>query len=111
MRREISEIPGAVQDLLDHGGAAVQGAAQALRARDPAFLVSVARGSSDHVATFFKYAVELVLGLPVASVGPSVASVYGRPLRLQGSACVAISQSGQSPDLVAMAPRHAPRGR
>jgi len=65
--------------------------------------VSVARGSSDHVATYFKYASELLLGLPVASVGPSVASVYGRPLRLAGSACIAISQSGKSPDIVAMA--------
>jgi len=103
MRREIDEIPGAVQDLLTRGGDSVRDAAHTLRARDPAFLVSVARGSSDHVATYFKYAAELVLGLPVASVGPSVVSVYHRPLRLTGSACIAISQSGKSPDIVALA--------
>ena len=39
----------------------------------------------------------------VASVGPSIASIYGRKLRLDGSACLAISQSGKSPDIVAMA--------
>jgi glucosamine--fructose-6-phosphate aminotransferase (isomerizing) len=50
-----------------------------------------------------KYAVELTAGLAVASVGPSVASVYGRQLRLAGAACLAISQSGKSPDIVAMA--------
>ncbi len=50
-----------------------------------------------------KYAVELTAGIPVASVGPSVASIYGASLKLAGSACLAISQSGKSPDIVAMA--------
>ena len=43
-----------------------------------------------------------MLGLPVASLGPSVASIYHAPLRLAGSACLSVSQSGQSPDIVAM---------
>ncbi len=103
MRREILEIPQAVARLLDQGQADVTKAAADLRALDPAFLVTVARGSSDHVATFFKYATELTLGRPVASVGPSVASIYGRRLALGGAGCVAVSQSGQSPDIVAMA--------
>ena len=50
-----------------------------------------------------KYAVELTAGLAVASVGPSIASIYGAKLKLAGSACLAISQSGKSPDIVAMA--------
>ncbi len=100
MRREILEIPAAVERLLSQGGPAVVAAANALRARDPAFVISLARGSSDHAATYFKYASELLLGIPVASVGPSVASVYGRPLKLAGSACLTISQSGKSPDIV-----------
>ncbi|MGB7244190.1 MAG: SIS domain-containing protein, partial [Sulfitobacter sp.] len=76
---------------------------EALRARDPAFLVSVARGSSDHVATYLKYACELLTGTPIASVGPSIASVYKRRLNLAGSACLSVSQSGKSPDIVEMA--------
>lgn len=103
MRREILEIPGAVDALLSHGEGAVRAAAAALAARDPGFMISVARGSSDHAATYFKYASELLAGVPVASVGPSVASVYRKRLRLAGSACIAISQSGKSPDIVAMA--------
>lgn len=103
MRREILEIPTAVDRLLTDGQADMSRAAKALRDRDPAFLVTVARGSSDHVATYFKYASELLLGVPVASVGPSVASVYGRKLRLDSSACVSVSQSGKSPDIVEMA--------
>jgi glucosamine--fructose-6-phosphate aminotransferase (isomerizing) len=73
-----------------------------MRERDPRLLVTVARGSSDHAATYLKYAAELLAGVPVASVGPSVASIYGRKLRLDGAACLGISQSGQSPDIVEM---------
>ena len=62
----------------------------------------MARGSSDHAATYLKYAAEIVAGVPVASVGPSVASIYGRQLRLAGATCIGISQSGQSPDIVEM---------
>ena len=42
-------------------------------------------------------------GLPVASLGPSIASIYGAKLKLAKSASIAISQSGKSPDIVAMA--------
>ncbi|TIT30941.1 MAG: SIS domain-containing protein, partial [Mesorhizobium sp.] len=103
MQREIEEIPQAVARLLDGSGAVLAEAGRGIRERDPHFVVTVARGSSDHAATFMKYAVELTAGLAVASVGPSIASIYGRKLRLDGSACLAISQSGKSPDIVAMA--------
>jgi glucosamine--fructose-6-phosphate aminotransferase (isomerizing) len=70
--------------------------------RQPGFVITVARGSSDHAATYLKYAVELAAGIPVASVGPSIASIYRRPLKVAGAACIGISQSGQSPDIVEM---------
>ena len=110
MRREIFEIPQAVETLLADGAEDMRRAANALRTADPVFMVSVARGSSDHAATYFKYASELVAGVPVASVGPSVASIYGRKLKLAQAACVAISQSGKSPDIVQMAQMAADQG-
>ncbi|MEH6690859.1 MAG: SIS domain-containing protein [Pseudorhizobium pelagicum] len=103
MRQEINEIPEAVARLLDHSGADLAAAGHALRERDPAFLVTIARGSSDHAATFIKYAIELTTGRPVASLGPSLASIYHAPMRLAGGAAISISQSGKSPDIVAMA--------
>ncbi len=102
MAREVAEIPQAAARHLDTARAATQAAAADLAARDPGLVVTVARGSSDHAAAYLKYAIELTAGVPVASVGPSVASVYGRPLRMRGAACIGISQSGQSPDIVAM---------
>lgn len=103
MRREVLEIPAAVDRLLQSGGDDISRAADAVRARAPAFMVSVARGSSDHVATYLKYASELLKGTPIASIGPSVASIYNRKLNLDGSVCLSVSQSGKSPDIVQMA--------
>jgi glucosamine--fructose-6-phosphate aminotransferase (isomerizing) len=103
MRKEIDEIPEATARLMDGSAAELAAAGRALREKDPAFLITIARGSSDHAATFIKYAVELTAGRPVASLGPSLASIYGAKLKLDGGAAIAISQSGKSPDIVAMA--------
>ena len=102
MAREVTEIPAAVARFLVETGPEVAQAAAAMRRLNPGLIVTVARGSSDHAATYLKYAAELLAGIPVASVGPSVASIYRRPLRLAGAVCVGISQSGQSPDIVEM---------
>jgi glucosamine--fructose-6-phosphate aminotransferase (isomerizing) len=103
MAAEIAEIPHAVDRLLTGGAAAIAAAARAAAAADPALIATVARGSSDHAATFLKYAAELTLGLPVASIGPSVASIYGAELKLRRALCLSVSQSGQSPDIVELA--------
>jgi len=71
MRREIEQIP-----LLSNAGPSIKHAASALPDLDPAALTTIARGSSDHAAAYFKYIAELLVGLPVASMGPSVASVF-----------------------------------
>ncbi|WP_246473010.1 SIS domain-containing protein [Pelagibacterium limicola] len=102
MKREVAEIPAATRRLLTEGGRAIAAAADALRAANPNFMVTIARGSSDHAATYFKYCCELILRLPVASVGPSIASIYGVDLRLGRAGVITISQSGKSPDIVAM---------
>jgi len=103
MRAEILEIPDVVRRLMDVSMPAIDRAADDLRNLDPFLITTVARGSSDHAAAYLKYALELSAGVPVASIGPSVASIYGASLRLSGAASIAISQSGQSPDIVRMA--------
>lgn len=110
MRREILEIPDAVDRLLTRGIGSIDIAADTLRQTNPVFLATVARGSSDHVATYLKYTSELLLGVPVASIGPSIASIYNAPLKLRGAGCISISQSGQSPDIVSMATSAARQG-
>ncbi|MBB5752967.1 SIS domain-containing protein [Prosthecomicrobium pneumaticum] len=102
MRAEIDETPEAVRRLLDRSAGAIETAGRRLAALDPKVIVTVGRGSSDHAATYFKYACEITTGVPVASLGPSVASVYRAPLKLEGAAALAVSQSGKSPDLLAL---------
>jgi glucosamine--fructose-6-phosphate aminotransferase (isomerizing) len=103
MRQEVDQIPLVVADFLKASAATLDDAAARLRALDPALVVTVARGSSDHASAYLKYAIELTMGVPVASVGPSIASIYGRDLKLGRAAAIAISQSGKSPDIVGMA--------
>lgn len=110
MRREINEIPEAAERLLTQSHDALQATGKALRERDPAFLITIARGSSDHAAHFLKYAIEQQAGRAVASVGPSLASIYGKSLRLDQAAAISISQSGKSPDIVALAQSAAKSG-
>ncbi len=76
--------------------------AAALRHRRPPLVVTIARGSSDHAALYLKYLLEILLGIPCASIGPSIASVYHAPLQLPGAVAITISQSGRSPDLLAL---------
>ncbi|KKB81101.1 aminotransferase [Devosia soli] len=103
MRREVDEIPEVIARFLTQSAPSLDAAAARLRQLDPALIATVARGSSDHACSYLKYAIELTVGVPVASIGPSVASIYGKDLRLGKAASIAISQSGKSPDIVGMA--------
>ena len=102
MRREIDETPAVVERaLVDHAPIVTEVGA-AIRSFDPAWVSFVARGSSDHVATYGRYLVEVGTGLPVALAAASATTIYGAPHRWRQGLLVAISQSGESPDLVAV---------
>ncbi len=72
-----------------------------MRARPPRAVVTCARGSSDHAATFAKYLVETRTGVLTSSAALSVSSVYAAQQDLGDVLYLAISQSGKSPDLLA----------
>ena len=102
MAAEIHEAPQAVAAFFDRELPTLRNTAQRLAERHPSVIVTCARGSSDNAAAYFKYLVEILLGIPVASIGPSVASIYRAPLQLNGGVVVSVSQSGQSPDIVSL---------
>jgi glutamine---fructose-6-phosphate transaminase (isomerizing) len=102
MAAEIAESGAVVRRQLAANAALTAKVAADLRARKPAFVATVARGSSDHAALYLKHLVELKLGLACASIGPSIASLYHAPLKLEGAIAIAISQSGRSPDILAV---------
>jgi glucosamine--fructose-6-phosphate aminotransferase (isomerizing) len=102
MAAEIAEAAAVVRRQLAANSAVTAKVAADLRALKPAFVATVARGSSDHAALYLKHLIELKLGLACASLGPSIASLYRAPLKLEGAVAIAISQSGRSPDILAM---------
>lgn len=110
MLREIDEIPAVAERQLREGAPIYREVGERLRREEPRFLVTCARGSSDQAVTYFKYLVEQKIGIPVASVGPSVASVYGAKLKFDGGVLMTVSQSGGSPDLVSLQEKAAAGG-
>ena len=102
MAAETAEAGARLAEALGANESAVAALAARLKALDPPLLATNARGSSDHAAAFAKFLVERELSLPCASIGPSIASLYGKRMRLSGAALLSISQSGRSPDIVAM---------
>jgi len=101
MFSEAAESADAVARLLSANRDAFAALGERLRAAPPAVVVTCARGSSDHAATYGKYLIETLLGVPVASAAPSVSSVYAAPMAPGTALVIAVSQSGRSPDLLA----------
>jgi glucosamine--fructose-6-phosphate aminotransferase (isomerizing) len=101
MEQEAREGPQRVAMLLAADQAMIEGLVARLRRAPPPFAVTVARGSSDHAALYARYLFETILGLVTASAAPSAVTVYGARLACAGALAVAISQSGESPDLCA----------
>jgi glutamine---fructose-6-phosphate transaminase (isomerizing) len=102
MEHEAREAPDAVARFLDYNKKALIDLGARLRNTPPPFGISSARGSSDNAAGYFKYLTEILLGVPCASIGVSVVSVYGAQLKLKGALCLTVSQSGKSPDIIAL---------
>ena len=103
MYREASEAADALRAQYESNHSRALELGGTLRSLAPRAVVTCARGSSDHAATFAKYLIETRLGVLTSSASPSVSSVYGVKQNLHGCLFLAISQSGRSPDLVAAA--------
>ncbi|MDE2427281.1 MAG: SIS domain-containing protein [Burkholderiales bacterium] len=71
-----------------------------LRAHPPSAVLTVARGSSDHAANYAAYLIMARIGRIVASLPMSLVTLNKAPLLARDALAIAISQSGQSPDVV-----------
>lgn len=100
MHAEAAEAADAVARQLAANAGVIDTLIARLKQQPPRFIVTCARGSSDHAATYGKYLFETTLGLITASASPSVGSVYAITPQLEGALFIAISQSGKSPDLL-----------
>ena len=101
MYSEAEEAPEVVRQQLVANAERLERLGERLRELAPRAVVTCARGSSDHAATFAKYLIETRLNVLTSSAAPSVTSVYDASPNLAGTMFLAISQSGASPDLLA----------
>jgi glucosamine--fructose-6-phosphate aminotransferase (isomerizing) len=100
MATEIAEQPDVLARLLRDGSSAAKQARAAIESYRPRFAVLAARGTSDHAALYGKYLAEVHLDLPAGLASPSSVTVYGSRPDMHGVLFIAVSQSGESPDLV-----------
>jgi glucosamine--fructose-6-phosphate aminotransferase (isomerizing) len=97
---EIHQQPASLARLLEEGRADADAIAADLRG--VGFVAIAARGSSDNAARYAQYLLGAHNRLLVALASPSLHTLYGAAPSLRGGAVLALSQSGQSPDIVAV---------
>ena len=102
LETELREQPNALQRLLEQQRASARGAARLFRERDVRYVLIASRGSSSNVARYAQYLLGRAHRVPVMFATPSLYTIYGQPPRLDGALVIGISQSGASPDVVAV---------
>jgi glutamine---fructose-6-phosphate transaminase (isomerizing) len=102
MREELAESPEVVARLLASAGAPLRRLANEMDRRGSRFILVAARGTSDHAATYAQYVLGARNGLPVGLATPSLSSLYGSGPRMGDALVIGMSQSGRSPDIVAV---------
>lgn len=102
MLREVQEIPDVARRIVAGVEAEIEPVARAIRDHPPRWATIAARGTSDHAAVYAQYLLETRLGIPTGLAKPSVTTVYGSSVAWDGGLVIGISQSGQSPDVVAV---------
>ena len=102
LEAELREQPDALARLLERQEGAARAAADAFRRPDIRYILIASRGSSSNVARYAQYLLGRAHRVPVMFATPSLYTIYGQPPRLDGAMVVGISQSGASPDVVAV---------
>lgn len=100
--QEIHEQPQVLRRFLEQEQATIQQLAAAVQQRPVTHVVIAARGTSDNAARYAQYVLGAVNHLTVALATPSLFSIYKQPPRLDNALVLGISQSGKSPDIVAV---------
>ena len=110
MFREAAQAGQAVAVQMDRSQSVLDAFAASIISDPPCMYLTCARGSSGHAATFLRYLFETSLKVITSSFSPSVYSVCGCTPPIGNGICVVISQSGRSPDLIAVAERYRANG-
>ncbi len=100
--QEIHEQPEILSHLLGQEKEVIHQLAAAIKQHQITYVVIAARGTSDNAGRYAQYLLGAVNGLNVALAAPSLFSIYKQPPRFGNALVLGISQSGKSPDIVAV---------
>ena len=100
MLQEALEAPARLERLLAADEDLYAELAARLRGAPPPFAFTVARGSSDHAASYAASLIQSHLGRVTASLAPSLWTRARAALEVERALALAISQSGSGPDVV-----------
>jgi len=100
MRKEALEASDVVANQFKQNNDRIKDIISDFQQFDPYSIVSIARGSSDHAAQFLNYLAMEKLGLLPTTLSLSILTLYKAQLKVNHSLGIAISQSGQSPDVI-----------
>jgi glucosamine--fructose-6-phosphate aminotransferase (isomerizing) len=110
LEKEINEQPVVIARLLERETENVRQLVGHLRGSFN-HIVIAARGTSDNAARYGKYLLGAYNRLQVALATPSLFTLYQHPPQMDDALVVGISQSGQSPDIVAVVAEGRRQGR
>jgi glucosamine--fructose-6-phosphate aminotransferase (isomerizing) len=102
LRQEIDEQPEVLARLVRAPPAEVISLARSLQGSPPRAILLVARGSSDHAATYGRYLFEVQNRVLTSLAAPSVLTVYGTSPDLRETLVIGVSQSGRGEDVIAV---------
>lgn len=108
---EIQSQPEVLTRFVDDRWEEVLAIAEWVQGQEFTHVVMAARGSSDNAARYSQYLWGAHNGLNVALAAPSLYTLYASPPDLDGSLVVGVSQSGESPDLLAVMEHARHQGR
>ncbi len=100
MLNEFLSAPEVVKNVATANKKVIADIAREFKERGITHIATVARGTSDSAATYFKYMVETIGKIIVAKITPSVVTAYGSTLNLKNTMVIAVSQSGMSTDTI-----------
>lgn len=102
LHEEIKQQPGILEKLLESQKKELSSVVDLIQEYSPNYVFIVARGTSDHAGLYGKYLLGSMNRLPIALAAPSLFTLYDTPPTLKNALVIAISQSGQSPDILSV---------
>ena len=110
MWKEINESVSVLPKIMEKNLAVMDKLTEKLNSSNVSGIYAVARGTSNHALVYFKYAEEILAGLPVALGAPSIVSMYNGKINLKNQLVIGCSQSGKAEDVISVIKRAKEQG-